>query len=369
MTNVIKTLNDLIAIDSNKKRSNQQIIDYIADRLKNFDIKKICFKKNDLNLFNLIVKIKGKHVDNPLVFVAHTDTVPSDDWQSNPFEPILKNNKIYGLGACDNKGGIATILESAKSLQKLPENDIYLLFTADEEGGGLGIKEIVKEIKFQNANIIVNEPSDGNIFIGQKACLTVKVSFFGQAQHSCETSFINNSKNSAIYKAVQAMNLLISREKEKISKYKEEFFCTSSQNIGVIQGGTTSNIVAQNCYFTVERRLLPDENIGKEFRMIKEIVATVDKKARIDIMFLGESFLSDSKNIFVKKTKSLFQKYLGSESLKFFPAWSEAGEIKNWGNAIIIGPGSLKNAHKANEFVLVRDLDNFFQIYTTLMGG
>lgn len=246
--NVVDILQNLIRIDSRGIKSNKAIVRYIRKLfVKKGEVTIQKFKKGKLDLENLIVKISGKNKKNPIVFVGHTDTVnPSSAWKKDPFSPEIIGDKIYGLGASDMKAGLAAMISAGLEMKK-PKRDIYLMFDADEENGGTGGKkllEVFDSFKISDAEIIIPEPSDGNITIGQKACFALQIETLGNTLHGSRTTYENNLKNSAIYKAHKIMKELIRLEEKLAKKEADKLYGYSTQNIGQISGGSNINSVA-----------------------------------------------------------------------------------------------------------------------------
>jgi len=362
-------LKELICIDSNVNKSNIELIELTKNKLKNLDIQEYSFLKKDLKLFNLVAKINGKSSDNPLVFVAHTDTVPaSDKWNSNPLEPIEKDGKIYGLGSSDMKAGIACMLAAALSLEKQPRQDVYLVFDADEEGSGLGALSLIDRFSLANAKIIIAEPTTRKIIIGQKGCIDLEIETFGKAMHSSRTNFEQNHKNNAIYKIARIIQALLNYEKE-IEKKEDKEYGKPNMNLGFIQGGNAPTVLADKCVLKISRRLLPSESLDNVFNEISKIVLQEDPEARIKKLFWGESFKTEKNTEFIKNIINISKLFYEDILLDVNKAWTEASLFSKWGETVIFGPGQEEQAHQANESVEISDLDKFTKIYKQLMEG
>ena len=140
-----KILKNLVSYNTIKDKENKQIMNYIEKYLKKFNF---TTKKVD----KCLIAYNDK---NPNIgFIGHTDTVDYESWDGSPFELQEIDGKLIGLGACDMKGGIASILSSISKVD-LNKNKIALYFTNDEEIGFDGIKTIKNEIIPKN--IIIGE--------------------------------------------------------------------------------------------------------------------------------------------------------------------------------------------------------------------
>ena len=151
-----KILKDLIGFNTIKDKENEKIINYIEEYLKNIGF------KTDYKGKYLIMSI-GKNAK--IGFLGHTDTVEYiSGWRTNPFELTKMENKLYGLGTCDMKGGIAAVLEAVSKIDfyKLSYG-MKLYFTYDEEIGFSGIYDIIKNKEKFPAIMIFGEPTNNEM--------------------------------------------------------------------------------------------------------------------------------------------------------------------------------------------------------------
>jgi len=367
-------LKKFVSVNSSTDSSNEEFVFLLENILE-----KICqqveifgFKKDSINLFNLVAKIEGKSNNYPTIFIGHTDTVQAgNNWRTDPLKLKDDGKNFIGLGASDMKGSLAGLISALSRLdkKKKPENDIYLLLDADEEGSGLGAKKLLEKLNFKNAQIIIMEPTENNLQIFQKACLGMNIVIKGEARHSSLTSYKNNIKNNAIYKANKIISELVGYEKEILDKKKDRIFGESSQNIGFIKGGLHGNSVADDCIFKIDRRLLPYENLDEEIKRIKNLVFSANSDSSIEISFRGESFRTAKQSDSVKELKKTLQKLNLKKKFVLNPFWTEAGFFKKWGDCVIIGPGTPDSIHKPDEFIKKSSLEDFENICYSLISS
>jgi succinyl-diaminopimelate desuccinylase len=369
--NATDILKKLISIDSRNSKSNKEIIFYIKKLFENkaeTHVQKL--KKDKLELFNLIVKIPGKSSKNPIIFVGHTDTVnPSPKWQRDPFKAVVEDDKIFGLGASDMQSGLAAMIAAGMTVNN-PTRDVYMVFDADEEDRGTGGKKVVeylKDLDIHDAEIIVAEPTDGDITIGQKACFSLRIETFGKTGHSSQTSHENNLKNSAIYKANKIINELISHELNLSRAEPDKVYGYSSQNIGQITGGTNVNSVADFCYFTIDRRLLPAEDMRAAIKKTQDLIRTEVPDAKVIVEFEGESFNTQESEKLVQKIATLAHSKFGKKKFKVSYGWNEAALFSKFGKAVIFGPGIHAQCHQPDEYASIGMLNSFADIYREVM--
>ncbi len=328
-------LKELIRFDTYKDKENKKIMDYIQKLLieKGFKI--------DYRSKCLVASIKEKC---KLGFIGHTDTVQSgDDWIFNPLKLTEEDNKLYGLGTCDMKGGIAAILQAVFDIDWNKMNyGIKLFFTYDEEIGFGGIREI-NELKLDMPdNIIIGEPSNNVIMNGSKGLMEYKIEFNGKSAHS------SNPENgiNAIEKCIKFINELekfYQNLKKDIDNRFEIPYTT--MNIGKIYGGKSINIVANNCSVEVDFRVINNDN---RIRILNEINRLKDKfQCEYQVLNDIKPFISDCKNI---KTTNFI---------------TEASFIKSK-NRYILGVGPM-NMHEANEYITIDSLEKLVIQYKKMI--
>jgi len=263
-------LKNLISFDTIKDKQNKEIIDYIEKVLVNKGLK---------------TEHKGKYLimatekEPALGFLGHTDTVEYiEGWNSNPFELILKDNKLYGLGVCDMKGGIAAMLEAINSidLSKL-KHGIKLYFTYDEEISFGGILDIVKTNEKFPETMIFGEPTDNEILVGSKGMIELKLFFKGIKAHSSNPA----RGKSANMNAIKFLYELEEFYNEKIKKDLKEIYEIpyTTMNVGIIKGGSAVNSVSASCEATVDFRIIESRHIG----LIKEKLEELKNKYDCEI--------------------------------------------------------------------------------------
>jgi acetylornithine deacetylase/succinyl-diaminopimelate desuccinylase-like protein len=273
---------------------------------------------------------------------------------------------MYGLGSTDMKAGVAAFLTAALELTERPQQDIYLLLDADEEDLGLGGRQFVKDLNLTNANIIVAEPSDCSIMIGQKGALTMEAKFQGTPTHGSRTSYDYNQQNSAIYKAVRGIAELQKLEADYINQKLEEYGFPTL-NIGRIQGGVATNVVAGDCLFSIDRRFLPNEDPQQIIADITNAIITVDESAVVEAQFVGEAFNLEKESELFKTLTDVQTKYFGESKSCIMTGWTQAGLFKKWGSPVIFGPGQLAQAHQADEYCEIDVLEKFVGCYREII--
>ena len=366
-----KILQKLVSFKTISETSNKQLVDFISRFLKTYGInaKKI---EGDKNQYNLYCRI-GPRVDGGVVFSGHTDVVPTNGqkWKTNPFKLTKKKNRLYGRGTSDMKGFIAVVLSLIKKI-KITElkKPIHLIFSYDEEIGCIGIQKLVpflKKLKPKPIFCIVGEPTEMKLVNQHKGKKNYLVSFNGIESHS---SLIDDGVNSIKY-CSKFIDFLEKKQvvlrKKKNNNFHPNF---STINIGRISGGIAVNIIPKKCDLEFEIRDTPS---FKTEELITEII--------IFLKNLEEMMKRKNKNCFIKfkknnyfppfKTKedsdviTFCLRSLNSNSINSVSFGTEAGVFNKLNfQTIVCGPGSIKQAHKPDEFIelnQIKKCENFLE--------
>ncbi len=364
----LSILQKLITFDTQSKKTNRAIVQYIASYFPK-KLVRITKVGTSPDWYNLAVRFPGKDSKHPLIFSGHTDTVPvSNAWTKNPFKPVIQDGKVFGLGATDMKAGVAAMIVAAQSIKDTPNRDIWFLFDAAEESSGAGGKEFVKTLKIKpgSAQVIVGEPTGGQVIIGQKGAIEFFITTRGKAFHSSFTSVKKNLRFNAVQKAARVINRLAEMEKLLETKSDPLFGC-ACQSVNKITGGTAGNVIADQCQFMLNRRVVPGENLDEIIQMIRSNVRAVDRTATVEIGFVGDASLVSDNSPVLLMAKKISRQVWGKSSTGVFTGWTQAGLFKKWGDCIIWGPGAFAMAHQADEYCPITDLDKMAKCYSELI--
>lgn len=328
-------LKELIKFNTVNDKENQSIMNYIEKLLQNKGF------KTEYKSKCLIMSIKDKY---NLGFLGHTDTVMAgSDWGINPYEMKEDKEKLYGLGICDMKGGIAGILQAIieTDWEKL-KYGMKLYFTYDEEINFLGIKEIIEKKEKFPKNMIIGEPSNNIIMNSSKGLLEFKIAFTGISAHS---SMINKGEN-AIEKSIEFLNELKSFYNE-LKKDKNDNFEIgyTTMNIGKIEGGKSINIVPSSCEVFIDFRLIKSEHKKLILNKISELTRKYNATYTIINSILP----------FANKNETMYPTNFITEA-SFIDAE----------NKYILGVGPI-NAHKANEYITTASLEKIIMQYKDMI--
>lgn len=332
-------LKNLVKFNTIKDKQNKEIINYIEKYLSNLGFITNYKEKN------LIMSIG----ENPKFgFLGHTDTVEYiEGWNTNPFELKCIDNKLYGLGVCDMKGGIAAILDTVSKLDfKNLKYGIKLYFTYDEEIGFGGVYDIIKSNEKFPEYMIFGEPTNNELLIGSKGLLEYELNFIGIKAHSS-----NPDKGiSANMNAVKFLTELDEFYKKEIKIFKENNFEIpyTTMNVGTINGGSAKNSVSASCNVTIDFRIAKKEHID----IIKEKIEKLSNiyNYKVNIIECIEPF---------------FNKTDITDKIKTTNFITEAS-LLNAKNKIILGPGPV-TAHEVNEYITEQSYQKLVKQYKEII--
>ena len=367
--NVIDILKSLVGFDTTSFKSNLDLIAFIKNYLNIHKIKSTLVYDSSGKKANLYATI-GSSSEGGIMLSGHTDIVPITDqaWTHDPFHLTQEDNKLYGRGTADMKGFLALILSRVpKMISANLSKPIHLAFSYDEEIGCVGVHRL---LDFINSNsikpvfCIVGEPTSMEVVIGHKGKCAYQVVVKGLACHSGQAPFGVN----AVDYAAKLISYIAEIAKEKSIKGPFDYDYEvpySTLHTGVISGGTILNIVPDSCQFEFEIRHLIEDNPKELINKIKlyakeNLLPNMHKvSSKTDIHFKEKvtypGLLIDANSEPVRYVKKL----LNNEKHKKVIFGSEGGLFQEKLNlpTVVCGPGSIDQAHKANEYISIDQLE------------
>jgi acetylornithine deacetylase len=353
-------LADLVRIDSVSTRSNAEIVGYLEQRCEAMGLITRCFPYTDEHGIEKINLIALTHNVNEveLALVGHTDTVPYDPNWSEATNLTERDGKLYGRGACDTKGFIAAALMAVESVKV--NKPLALVFTADEEVGLLGAKRLAQAKPLRVRYSIVGEPTSLKPIRAGKGYSLAEVIVKGREAHSAYPAL----GASAVFRAAR----LITRLESIATQLKPDQHAAfdppyTTLNVGLIHGGSAKNVLAGECRFTLEWRPVPSqpsEHVLQLFNaaIAEEMKADPDFQCVVDANRQDTGFETAPDSPLVQ----LLEKATGRES-GTVAFGTEAAQMMALGSeAVVIGPGDIREAHRTGEFVPVDELEQCAEV-------
>lgn len=361
-------LGDLIAFPSISSDSNLDIIEYLADLLRTVGADVGIYADATGKKANLFATL-GPKTDGGIVLSGHTDVVPVEgqDWQADPFTMVERDGRLFGRGACDMKGFIAAAVAMAPSFWSLSlRRPVHFAFTYDEEVGCFGAQALLDTLNqtgLRPSVAIIGEPTEMRIIEGHKGCYEYTTTFKGIEGHSSSPA----AGVSAVEYAVRFVaRLLELREglKEKApptSRFEPPY---TTMHVGRINGGTARNIIAQHCHVDWEIRPVQRQDaIDVKAAAATYIEDTLkpemtrhDELPDITTQVICE--VDGLEPVTDSEARDMITELTGANSTGVVAFGTEAGLFQSAGiSSIICGPGSIAQAHKADEFIEIDQLD------------
>ncbi len=267
-----------------------------------------------------------------IVFSTHMDTVP-------PFIESSEDEEfIFGRGSCDAKGIIAAQISAAERLRAEGVNDVGLLFTVDEELSSLGAQAANNHPFARECRFLINgEPTDNRLATGTKGSVRVIITTEGRAAHSAYPE----AGESAIEKLLDILQDIRACEWPE-----DSYFGTTTCNIGVLSGGTRPNVIADKARAELQIRLGID--IEHVTRVLAEVAAS-----------RGHLEYASAHNPVRLFSVAGFEQCV----VRFT---TDVPYLSNWGKPLLLGPGSILDAHTDHERISKRELEHAVEIYVNL---
>jgi len=322
---------------------------------------------------NLIARFDGADAGRSVMLEAHADTVGVEGMTISPFEPVLRDGRLYGRGACDTKGPMAAMLLAIRSVldrQGRPGPTVHFVSTCDEERGARGARALMAG-GFRPDCAVVGEPTDLAVVHACKGVAHVRIETVGLAAHG---SAPDRGRN-AIYRMRKVLEALEGPVSASLAARRHPALGPPTINVGVIAGGSQSNTVPDRCRIDVDRRLLPGENMEQ---VAEEILSPLEAIRRSDPAFEFQSrctlvyppFEEDPSCELVTRLRAACQAELGRADLSAVPWASNANIFKEAGiPSVVFGPGSVRQAHTRDEFIELEQVAQAARVYAAVIAG
>lgn len=300
------------------------------------------------------------------ILSGHTDVVPVDgqSWSNDPFKLTARDGKLYGRGACDMKGFVASCLAAVPAMTAL-KRPIHLAFSYDEEVGCLGVRDIIAYLDrkaLKPAGCIVGEPTGMGVIVGHKGKRSFRVSVRGR---TCHSSLAPEGVNAVEYAArliakIREIADRLARDGARDALYDVPF---TTAHTGWVHGGTALNIVPDECSFAYEFRSIAADDPDALATEVEAYATTVlepeMKKVAPEAGFTFELISSFPGLDTAPGTDliTLAKSLSGQTDHGKVAFGTEAGRFSHAGiPSVVIGPGFIDQAHKADEFIAVSEL-------------
>jgi acetylornithine deacetylase len=384
---LVETLSDLVAIPSVNPMGRDtlgpqyfeyRVTEYLEQVLRRLGIRHERQSVAPLR-DNLVARLDGAipaERGAPILLLdAHQDTVPVTGMTIEPWTPVVREGRIYGRGACDIKGGLAAMLVALARLAADPPRGmptVILSATVNEEHGFTGATALTDLWNRPGSIIprrpdaaVIAEPTELNVVVAHKGVVRWRMHSLGRAAHSSEPYLGQN----AIYRLAPVLAALEHYAEHVVPGLGEHPLCgRPTLSVGTVQGGLSVNTVPDRATIEIDRRLAPGEDPRAAYDHVVRYLATaVPHSDRFvhDAPYMETKGLSDHDNVaLAERLARSVAAVVDSRAKVGVPYGTNASATNAAGIAsVVFGPGSIAQAHTADEWLALDQLERASEIY------
>jgi succinyl-diaminopimelate desuccinylase len=360
----------------NPPGDTRDVIEVIRRKLKSAGIEAKLLSVDE-DKPNIVAKLGPAQLKKKLelLYNSHVDTVPVGEiekWKHDPFGAKVENGKMYGRGIADAKGSIAAMVMAAKAIAdsniELSGNLVINPVSDEEVGGFKGAKHVLDSGEINPDYVVVGEITTNKIAIAEKGIVWFKITTEGRTAHaSTPWDGIN-----AIDKMINLLKMIDSKVVQQLKQRKHALTPPPSMNIGMITGGVKTNVVADKCEVTIDRRILPNETIEGATKELQDVIDEMKKQdpdfnAKIEVLLTGSPIETSQDSPIVK----MAQEVCNSRGISDKPeGYLQASDGRFYAEkgipTILLGPGLAELAHSPDEWINPDEVVEATRIYSLL---
>jgi acetylornithine deacetylase len=375
----VEMLRKLIAFPTVSRDSNLELIQFVRETLKAHDAEVRLTHDDAKRKANLFATL-GPRGQPGIVLSGHTDVVPVEGqaWETDPFNMVEKDGRLYGRGTSDMKGFLACVLALLpKFMERGLKTPLHVAFTYDEEVGCIGVGRLISDLQragIKPLSCIVGEPTEMRAVIAHKGKKSFRCTARGLAGHS---AYAPHGVN-AVEFAAEAVAFLkgLARRHRDHGPYDRGFdIAHTTVHTGVIRGGTALNVIPHECSFDFEFRHLPGDDPDRLLHEFREFVGKRLEPEMRAVHAAAGFIIEPLSQIPVLDTGpeaevvALAQELSGNSEFSKVSFGTEGSQFQRAGiPTVVCGPGSIAQAHKPNEFVTLDQIGKCDEFLQRLMG-
>lgn len=363
LTRVLGVLERLVGFETLPGQSNVELINWVTTYLSDLGVAVSISADDSGRRRNLYATI-GPERDGGVMLNGHTDVVPArgQAWTGDPFRLRVEDGRAYGRGAVDMKGFLALCLAAVPAFQAAAlRRPVHLGFCFDEEIGGFGAAILSQDVvakPYRPAACIVGEPTSLGVVAGHKGGYEMRAEIHGSAGHASDPRRGANAIFIAarLIARIEEIGRELAKDPDPDSPYDPPWATVS---VGAIRGGEARNIIAGHCAFDWEIRPVKPEDGPRALGLLREFVdetllpemRAVAPKA--DIQLVSECEVPPLAPMGGEDPAiALALELTGADRLDYVSFGTDAGYFQRVGiPSVVCGPGSIEQAHKADEYI------------------
>lgn len=362
----IEITQQLIRFPSVSSTSNEAVSQFVADVLasQGFAIEWLSYRdEHGIEKVSVVGK-RGTGVGG-VGYLAHTDVVPANDWSLDfcgPFDPVVRDDRIYGRGACDMKGSIAAALVAISSMDPDRQVPTYFVITSDEEVGMHGARFVNTHSQFfeemvQHQTIgIVGEPTSLRVVHAHKGGLRFEILARGKSAHTSTTDGVN--ANYALFPALPSLLELRDRSESQSQFHSQEFDPpTLSWNMTIVNEPQAVNVTPSMAKLNNFLRTMPGVNHEPILDQVMQVCDSYGLE--FDRTDWVDPWSVDPGSSWIRMMLEIVQSEM-SQSVCYA---TDAGVLQRLKPMLICGPGDIQQAHRSDEWIALAQLEQGVSIY------
>lgn len=371
MSQVVKLLRDLIALPSvnnaflppgDPHAGEELVADYLKNRARKAGLE-IETQATNSGRDNLIIRLMPLgQATHRIILAPHMDTVGGD--LDKIFRPTKKGERLHGRGACDTKGSVAVMFHAMEHLAKRhrPANtEIVFIGFVDEECNQTGSRAFSK-LKLKANLALVGEPTRCRVVTAHKGDLWLRLSTRGKAAHGARPELGRN----AVHTIAKCIDTIETEYAQNLRKRRHPVLGHPTINTGIVRGGSQPNIVPDVCEADLDRRTLPGESFTTISREIGEVLKQRGLKARLTNV-KGYTCPAMETDPTLPMVQQLMRTVSQTKPLGV-DYYCDAANIAATGvPAIVWGPGDIAQAHTADEWISIRQIERGMDVLTRFL--
>lgn len=314
---------------------------------------------------NILATYRASKPKSHILFEVHQDTVPVEGMVIDPFKPFIDNNRMYGRGACDNKGPMTSMLLALVRLakEKPPAADVTLALTVDEENTFMGPSALM-DAGYRFDCAVVAEPTSLDIITAHKGIVRWVIETKGVA---CHSSTPDQGAN-AIYRIAPILTRLAEYAESLRSHPADPVLGKPTLSVGTIQGGSSVNVIPDFCKIQIDRRLVPGEIPEEAYADANNYVRAglpADLPVVIHEPWVQLGPMGNAENgPLAEKFGQCIGRFHANHRIRSVPFGTDAAVYAMNGiPSIVFGPGSIDQAHTKDEWVPLDEVATAADIY------
>lgn len=320
---------------------------------------------------SVVGQVRAARSADTLLVASHLDTVPVDNMVIDPFDPVIKEGRLYGRGSCDTKAGMAALLAALERVlaRGTLARHLVIVGEADEEtSDSIGVADVLAHIEGSRVDwAIATEPTGLRIVNAHKGTAMARLEAHGRACHSSEPS---RGKNAivALARAVLAIEAL----GVALAGHVHQGLGQATLSIGLIGGGQAPNIVPDRAWLALDRRTLPGDTRASITREIEGALAQagITDVALSDLRMGKEPLFLAPEHAAFEACRRALERCGGDGAATSVAFGTDAGLFARAGiPSLVLGPGSITQAHTDAEFVEIDQLERMVGVFEHILEG